>query len=149
MIQWYRFFGIVLAAALTGCGTPTSYKMANQIFYVEIPVENMDRAVAFYGAVFGFELEREIIDGNEMALFPFVAGSEGATGALAKGDSYRPSKDGPRVYFSTTDIDSTLNKATKSGAEILYPKTDVGEYGFVAEISDSEGNRIALHMRRR
>lgn len=30
---------------------------------------------------------------------------------------------------------------------MLYPKTSVGELGFVAEFEDCEGNRIALHSR--
>ncbi|MBS0659166.1 MAG: VOC family protein [Verrucomicrobia bacterium] len=122
--------------------------MSNPVFYVEIPVDDLDRAVAFYASVFAFELERQSIDGNEMALFPFEAGTEGATGALAKGESYKPAKDGARVYFSTTDLDATLARAVAAGGQILYPKTDVGAYGFVAEIEDSEGNRIALHMKK-
>ena len=32
-----------------------------------------------------------------------------------------------------------------AGAELLYAKKSLGELGFVAEIEDSEGNRIALH----
>ena len=34
----------------------------------------------------------------------------------------------------------------KNGGNILYPKTSVGDLGFVAEFEDSEGNRIALHQ---
>lgn len=149
MIPYRRFWFAILSAALTGCVSAPKHTMNNPVFYVEIPVENMDRALTYYSSVFGFDLERQNIDGNEMALFPFEAGKEGATGALAKGDSYKPSKDGSRVYFSVLDIDSTLAKATSLGGKVLYPKTDVGDYGFVAEIEDSEGNRIALHMKKK
>jgi predicted enzyme related to lactoylglutathione lyase len=83
-----------------------------------------------------------------MALFPYQRDAEGATGALAKGDSYKPSLLGARVYFSTSDIDATMERAIGAGGKLLYPKTDTGEYGYVAEFEDSEGNCIALHMKK-
>lgn len=123
--------------------------MTNPVFYFEIPVKSMDRAIAFYSKTFEVTFERQNIDGNEMALFPYVPGREGATGALAKGDSYTPSRHGTRVYFSTPDIDATLNKAITAGGKLIYPKTDTGEYGFVAEFEDTEGNCVALHMKKK
>ena len=122
--------------------------MSNPVFYFEIPVQDMDRAVEFYAKTFGVNFERQSIDGNEMALFPYDVGGEGATGALAKGDSYKPSLKGTRVYFSTSDIDATLQSAIAAGGKLIYPKTDIGDYGFVAEFEDSEGNCIALHMKK-
>ena len=122
--------------------------MTNPVFYFEIPVRNMDRAISFYSKTFDMTFERQEIDGNEMALFPYQPSGEGATGALAKGDSYKPSLKGTRVYFSTQDIDATLRNAISSGGRLIYPKTDTGDYGFVAEFEDSEGNCIALHMKK-
>jgi predicted enzyme related to lactoylglutathione lyase len=104
----------------------------------------MDRAVAFYEDVFGYALTRETVDGYDMAFFPRAADRPGASGALAKGDVYRPSHDGPVIYFDVADIDAVVARATGRGARVLYPKKDIGEAGFVAEIEDSEGNRIAL-----
>ncbi|MFM7486529.1 MAG: hypothetical protein ACKO13_06365 [Cytophagales bacterium] len=48
------------------------------------------------------------------------------------------------IYFKTESIDKTLKLATENGGQILYPKTSNGNFGFVAEFEDSEGNRIAL-----
>jgi len=112
--------------------------------YFEIPVTDMDRAVRFYTSVFGVSLTREIVDGYDMALFPPAEDGAGASGALAKGDVYVPSKTGAILYFRVASIDDILTRATAAGAEILYPKKDIGDLGFVAEIEDSEGNRIAL-----
>ncbi len=108
----------------------------------------MDRAVSFYEALLETKLDRRTVDGYEMALFPFADGAAGATGALAKGDVYRPSKDGAIVYFHVDDIKSTVEKATKLGRPILYPVKDIGDAGFVAEIEDTEGNRLALSQPR-
>lgn len=118
--------------------------MINPVVHFEIPVTDMDRAVRFYEAVFGFSLRLETVDGYPMAFFPRADGQPGASGALAKGDVYVPAKTGPVLYFDVADIDATLAKAEAAGSVILYAKKDIGEAGFVAEIEDSEGNRIAL-----
>jgi len=118
--------------------------MTPAMTYFEIPVTDMDRAVEFYTSVFGVSLTREIVDGYDMALFPPAEDGWGASGALAKGDVYVPSKTGAILYFRVASIDDILARATAAGADILYPKKDIGELGYVAEIEDSEGNRIAL-----
>ena len=120
-------------------------KMKNPVGYFEIPVNNLDRAVDFYESVFGYQLERTLIDGHEMALFPSSDQAEGITGALVKGDSYVPTKEGSRLYFVTDNIDETLTKVLSRGGKILYPKTSIGDVGWVAEFEDVEGNCIALH----
>jgi predicted enzyme related to lactoylglutathione lyase len=106
---------------------------------------DLNRAVEFYISVFGFEFDRSILDGNEMAFFPFYEGESGITGALAKGESYVSGKQGVRIYFSSDNIEETLRKVLQAGGKILYPMTSIGEWGSVAEFEDSEGNCIALH----
>lgn len=118
----------------------------NPVVYFEIPVTDIDRATKFYSSVFNFKFEKETIDKNEMALFPFTEDNLGISGALAKGEIYKPTKDGVVIYFKTNNIDHTLLLAMKNGGQILYPKTSNGDIGFVAEFEDSEGNRIALHQ---
>lgn len=119
--------------------------MANPVYHFEIPVTDMDRAIRFYGAVFGYQLNSQEVDGYQMAFFPRADGQPGASGALAKGDVYIPSKTGAIIYFDVPDIDPVLERATTQGAKILYPKKHIGAAGYVAEIEDSEGNRIALN----
>ncbi len=119
--------------------------MSNPVFHFEIPVTDMDRAVSFYETVFGFTLRREKVDGYDMAFFPRTDGAPGASGALAKGDVYVPSRTGPIIYFDVPDIDPVLGRAQQMVATILYPKKHIGEAGYVAELQDSEGNRIALN----
>lgn len=111
--------------------------------YFEIPVTDLDRAINFYQLLLGIELERGSIHGYEMAFFPFQKNVAGISGALAKGDVYKPSVDGSFIYLHTDDIDSLLSKAKELGSEILFEKTAAGDC-FVAEIKDSEGNRICL-----
>jgi uncharacterized protein len=119
--------------------------MKNPVGYFEIPVNNLDRAIGFYEKVFDYEFERANVDGNEMAWFPFDEDAPGISGALAKGESYSPTTKGSLIYFTTDSIEDTLSKVNLNGGRTLYPKTSVGEFGWVAEFEDTEGNRIALH----
>lgn len=118
--------------------------MSNRVFHFEIPVTDLTRAIAFYEDVLQLKLERQAVDGYEMAFFPRSPDKPGASGALAKGDVYVPSKNGSLIYFDVPDIDPVIERATKRGAKVLYPKKFIGEGGYVAEIEDSEGNRLAL-----
>lgn len=121
-------------------------KDSNPVVYFEIPAVDIDRAIKFYSNVFNFSFDKEVIDNNQMALFPFSDENSGISGALAKGEIYKPTKDGVVIYFRARDIDKTLKLAIENGGQILYPKTSNGDLGFVAEFEDSEGNRIALHQ---
>jgi predicted enzyme related to lactoylglutathione lyase len=116
---------------------------ANIGAYFEIPVVDMDRAISFYQSLLSIELERGTIHDYEMAFFPFEHNGVGISGALAKGDVYRPSIDGVFLYLQIDDIDALIGKAIILGSEILLDKTEA-ESCFVAEIKDSEGNRICL-----
>jgi predicted enzyme related to lactoylglutathione lyase len=116
----------------------------NPALYFEIPVSDMQRAINFYERVFGFDFELEDIHGNQMALMPFDIDGSGISGALAKGEIYQPSQQGTLIYLRTESIDNTLERAELLGAKVLFPKTKAGEYSYVAEIEDSEGNRIGL-----
>jgi predicted enzyme related to lactoylglutathione lyase len=120
-------------------------KKSHPVVYFEIPVIDIDRATKFYSTVFNFKFDTTIIDNNEMALFPFTQEDSGISGALAKGEIYKPTKDGVLIYFNTVNIDETLRLANANGGQILYPKTDNG-IGLVAEFEDTEGNRIALYQ---
>jgi predicted enzyme related to lactoylglutathione lyase len=138
-------FALPLALALALCANgPAARTVMNPVVHFEIPVTDIDRAVRFYEAVFETHLTRQDVDGYTMAFFPRADGKPGASGALAKGDVYVPSKSGAILYFDVPQIDPVLTRAQTAGGKVLYPKKDIGEAGFVAEIEDSEGNRIAL-----
>jgi catechol 2,3-dioxygenase-like lactoylglutathione lyase family enzyme len=44
------------------------------VYYFEIPVNDLERAITFYSAVFGCEFDRVDVDGNQMANFPSLEG---------------------------------------------------------------------------
>jgi predicted enzyme related to lactoylglutathione lyase len=117
----------------------------NPVVYFEIPVLDLDRACDFYSNVFETKLTQEVVDGYQMAFFETSDDSFGASGALVVGDVYVPSHQGCFLYFGVESIDETIARAEELGGSVLYPKKSNGDLGSVAEIQDSEGNRIALH----
>lgn len=83
-----------------------------------------------------------------MAYFPFQETLPGITGALAKGEIYKPTREGVLLYLHVENISTTLERAMSLGGKELYPATFHADLGFaVAEIEDSEGNRIGLHQK--
>lgn len=118
--------------------------------HVEIPVRDLDRAIAFYEAVFDLACGPIVtVHGSRMVHFPFIEGQDGASAALAEGDVYVPGLSGAVVYFNVDDVDVAIARAVAAGGAVLFPKTASGEDWFVAEIRDSEGNRIAFQALRR
>lgn len=99
---------VLLTSIIVGFRKNTSIKISNPVVYFEIPVTDINRAIRFYEAVFHFKFGKEIIDHNEMALFHFSDNNSGISGALAKGEIYKPTKDGVLIYFVTESIDGTL-----------------------------------------
>jgi len=119
----------------------------NPVGWFEIPVSELTRAKQFYETVFDIPLEEHEMGPLRMAWFPMKEGVMGATGSLVLADGYTPSHTGTLVYFSVADIEQVSQKATVHGGKVLQPKMSIGEYGFIALLEDSEGNRIGVHSR--
>ncbi len=124
----------------------------NVVGWFEIPVENMDRAMKFYEAVFGHKLERHKMHQLDMAWFPMNPDGMGSMGSLVyHAEFYKPSSSGTLIYFTafSGDLKIELTKVESAGGKVLVPKTQISpEYGFLAIILDTEGNRIGIHSRK-
>jgi len=117
---------------------------SNPVGWFEIPVTDMSRARTFYEHVLNVKLQSLTLGPLEMALFPMRPGTPGAAGALMKGEVFQPSQQGVQIYFTTPDVDGTLQRVQESAGKIVLPKTRIGPLGFIASFEDSEGNRIGL-----
>ena len=124
----------------------------NAVGWFEIPVENMDRAVAFYETVFDLKMQLQEFGPIKMAWFPFKEDGLGSPGSLVfHKDFYKPSADGVLIYLTahSGDLENELSRVESAGGKVLQPKKQISdEYGHMALILDSEGNRIALHSRK-
>lgn len=123
----------------------------NVVGWFEIPTTDLQRAINFYEAVFGFKMEHHPMGDLEMAWFPSNEEGKGAAGTLIyHKEWYKPSTDGVLVYFTSPsgDLANELTKIEAAGGKVLQAKTLIAEdIGYMALFLDSEGNRIALHSR--
>jgi hypothetical protein len=119
----------------------------NPVGWFEIYVDDMDRARAFYEAVFGTSLQPLPVDGVAMLAFPMGDGP-GAGGALVHMPGMPAGRNSTLVYFTCDDCQEEGARVEAAGGRVLRPKMSIGEYGYVVLAYDTEGNLIGLHSMR-
>ena len=123
--------------------------MQNAISWFEIAATDLDRAQKFYEAVFGISMIPMDLPNIKMRMFPLDDMMTQVGGALVdSGGFHKPSStDGPLIYLNgNPDLQNVLDKVEAAGGKIFLAKTEISpDYGFMAVIIDTEGNRIGLH----
>ncbi|MEM6805968.1 MAG: VOC family protein [Bacteroidota bacterium] len=119
--------------------------MNTYISLVEIPATDISRAVDFYQAILGIEIEKMEMPGMEMGIFPYEGQLVNAV--IMKAEGSEPSANGVTIYLNAgNNLQVALDKVEKHGGEIILPKTaHADESGFFALFLDSEGNKIGLN----
>ena len=123
--------------------------MNNAISWFEIPATDLDRAQKFYETIFAVSMIPMDMENIKMRMFPLDDMMTQVGGAVVdSGGFHKPSlTDGPLVYLNANpDVQNVLDKVATAGGGIMVPKTQISpEYGYMAVIVDTEGNRIGLH----
>ena len=71
---------------------------------------------------------------------------KGAAGALVKmADEPTPGNNSTIVYFTCKDCSKEAGRAVSAGGKVMKGKFPIGEHGFIALVTDPEGNCIGLH----
>jgi len=120
----------------------------NPVTWFEIYVQDAPRARRFYEATLAVtlaKLDTPVGDVTGMWSFPAARESHGATGALVKMDGVGSGGGGTIVYFECADCAVEAGRVTANGGTIVKPKFAIGQYGFIALATDTEGNMIGLH----
>ena len=121
-------------------------KNKNTINWFEIPVKDFDRGKKFYSTILGEEINEMPHPQLKYGMLPFDMKNGGVGGAIVQGEGYEPSNKGSLIFLNGgDDLSKVLSKVEKAGGEILYPKTSIGQNGFMAHFLDTEGNKVALH----
>ena len=114
--------------------------------WVDIPVTNLDRAIAFYSLVFGEEVKKISQHGFEFGLFPHT--DENVSGCLCVMEDRQPSRDGLQVYLNVEGrLADAVRAAKENGGQLVKDIEQIGPYGHRAVILDTEGNSIALYSK--
>jgi predicted enzyme related to lactoylglutathione lyase len=119
--------------------------MSNRVVWVDIPVLELDRAIAFYSAVLGSPVTKEGGPGFVFGLLPH-SGSDVGGCLYSPGNDNSPSKVGPLIYLNAEGrLAQAVQAVAAQGGKVLQAVHQIGPHGFRAVVLDSEGNRVALH----
>ena len=119
--------------------------MENLINWFEIPATDFNRAVSFYKAILGVEIEETEMFGTKMGFFP--TDGKNVSGAIVQGKDYNPSSGGVVTYLNgRSDLQIVLDKVKSNNGKVIVPKTQISpEMGYFGMFIDTEGNRMAVH----
>jgi predicted enzyme related to lactoylglutathione lyase len=118
----------------------------NAINWFEIPAKDIARAKKFYEQIFEIKMEEMEMPGMKYAMFPFDPMKGKVSGGLAESPMHTPGLTGSLIYLNANpDLQNPLGRIEKAGGKIIMPKTSIGQNGFMAVFTDSEGNNMALH----
>ena len=119
--------------------------MSNRIVWVDIPVHDLERAIAFYSAVLGSTVTKEGGPGIVFGLLPHAGSDVGGCLYLPDGDN-SPSNVGPLIYLNAEGrMAQAVEAVSAYGGQVVKGIHSIGPHGFRAIVLDSEGNRVALH----
>jgi predicted enzyme related to lactoylglutathione lyase len=121
--------------------------MSGRVVHFEIPFDDGDRAQRFYRDAFGWQLQ-------SMPGMGYVLVTSGPTGdggptepGFINGGMFSrqvsPSP-GPLVVVDVESIDDTLRRIGELGGTTVLGRQPVGDMGFSAYATDTEGNVVGL-----
>lgn len=119
--------------------------MQNLVAFIDIPATDFGRAVSFYKAILGLEINETEVFGTKMGFFP--SDGTNASGAIVQGQDYKPSTDGVIAYLNGgNDLQNVLDKVGPNNGKVIVPKTHISpEVGYIGMFIDTEGNKMAVH----
>ncbi len=116
---------------------------ANAAVWFEIPVTDMEKAKAFYGAVLMTALSDQNDGPNPMAVFAYGGGENAVSGHLYPG---KPATDGNgiTVHLAAIDnVEAAMGRVEAAGGKVVSPIIDIPAGRFVY-CRDPDGNSIGI-----
>ena len=115
------------------------------VVWAEIPVTDMDRAKAFYGAVLEREPADEVGGPNPMARF--AAGSESDVAGHLYPGSPAPRGTGPTVHLSVPGrAEAAMERVRAAGGTVVGEVVEIPAGRFFYAL-DPDGNSVGLFER--
>ena len=111
-----------------------------KIVHFEIPVDDAERASAFYRNALGWAISGF----GEEPYWLVQAGADdepGANGALiGRGDIHRT----PVLIVGVADLDGSVRRVEEAGGRVVQGRLEIPGIGWSAYVTDTEGNTIGL-----
>ena len=120
-----------------------SFTPANAVVWMEIPVLDIDRGIAFYREVFGHDLTRDDSGPNPMAMFSVSDPASGVAGHLYPGKPSQPG-NGPTIHLQVPDtLEATSGRCEAAGGTVVSDPIGIPAGRFQYAL-DPDGNSIGL-----
>ncbi|PKP45007.1 MAG: hypothetical protein CVT95_09815 [Bacteroidetes bacterium HGW-Bacteroidetes-12] len=134
--------------------------LMDMICWIEIPTENIKRAINFYKGVFNCDFDYQVF--NDIGYAFFKGNGDAFKGTLVESKTFKPG-DGILLFFKVEGfMTSALKNVPLFGGKIIHEKTMIknivnettnaiinnyidGKVGYYAKIEDSEGNVMVLY----
>jgi len=132
--------------------------MTVQLRYVNITVNDVDAALAFYSGVFGLEARNDVANGGfrwvtlgsaEEPVLELVLSEPGAGRSTENADALQEllvKGELPMLVFRTDDVDATFERAVAAGAEVLQEPMDQGWGPRDCGFRDPSGNSVRVEQ---
>jgi predicted enzyme related to lactoylglutathione lyase len=124
-------------------GKATSSSSAPSIVWFEIPADDLDRAKKFYGALFGWKMDK-LPGPKEYWHIATGGGNDSPDGGMMQrqGPEHRITN-----YVGVPSVNKAAAKVQKLGGKVIMPKTAVPGMGYFVVCMDTENNMFALWER--
>jgi predicted enzyme related to lactoylglutathione lyase len=123
----------------------------NGVVHFELPVDDLKKAKAFYGSIFGWKLtDWPMPDGSTYVGIHTTPIDEKTrlpleVGAINGGILLRNTEvQAPVFAINVSSIDEKVLKIMEAGGSVVKPKMEMMGMGFYAYVKDTEGNVIGL-----
>ncbi|MEV6177478.1 VOC family protein [Streptomyces sp. NPDC052015] len=103
--------------------------------WIDVGTTDIDRARAFYGALFGWQFRSAGPDAGGYGFFQ----SDGRTAAGGMQTTPEPGPPSWTVYFRSPDAEATCKAAEQAHGRVLFPPMDVTGRGTMAILADPAG----------
>ncbi len=110
------------------------------ICHVQIAAPDLDKAISFYTAVFGWKVEK--VPSGNYAMWN--------DGALEGGfdPSEKVSPEPTDLYMQVPDIAAKIEEVEAAGGSLVQNKTEIsGGFGFFAQVKDTNGVAVGIWCR--
>ena len=112
-----------------------------RVVHFEFAADNPERAVQFYGDVFGWQFTKW--DGPE-DYWLITTGTEQAGIDGGMGRRQDPSADGAITVIDVPSVDEYASKIEQSGGKVVVPKRHIPGVGYLVNCTDTEGNTFEI-----
>ncbi|CUR55773.1 putative glyoxalase family protein [metagenome] len=123
--------------------------MSGKVVHFEIPFDDGDRARAFYGNAFGWQMMPMPEMGYTIVMTGPTDPEKGPSeSGFINGGMFERSADfpgkGPNIVIDVPSIDEALRTIEGAGGKTASEKMSIGDMGFAGYFTDTEGNLIGL-----